>query len=248
MAISRASAEKSGVTLEYLIQGMLCTRGGGVAIAILTHSFFERRWPLIELACLVQLHQSGLLRLRPICVGITMEDVKKKPFVSEVCPDLLSIQGTTCEKIDDANQVFKFIKNEASNYLQASATKYVKGQRRSDSFENMRVTLADHLRSSSFDAHSLGIKLGINDYTNVHNLFDPKVNRELSEVSVSHLETTLESMWSTSSAQVVANLIPIVRAYRMRWLEDWSETLQQFVEQCSRAKKWAGDKSILLDC
>ena len=243
-ALAEAGKEHPGTTLDDLLQAILSTRGGGIAVVLLTPGFFKCKWPLLELACLAALHDASggrLVHLLPICIGMTVEAVKAEAFVRAVCPALgkvpMAALPPDCET--DATRAVDWVLGQVTDLLKARAD--VRGRQRPESFANLRIALADGIRRHPHELDALAVKLNVARSTSAHDLFDPlTTNNAVTEDKVAVLHGALHTLFATSTEKALQGLAPAVAHYERKWLAAWTKETRPrvFSERYQTALDW----------
>jgi len=239
-ALRDAANRHAGTSLDDLLQGILSTRGGGVAVLLLTPGFFQQWWPLIELACLMQLHETGQVRLLPVCIGVTPTMVGKEPFIGAVCPALRKVPMETLPEdcLRNPALAIEHVNDLIVNRMAHGAD--ARGLVRPDSFANMRIALAKRLEPHKEEQGLLAVKLGLSQgFRSAIDLFDPVfTGGKVAEDNVTALAEALRYLFARSTVEALRGTISVVDSYAEKWLAEWTKNMPGFAERYQQAVDW----------
>jgi hypothetical protein len=221
-ALAEADVLHAGTRIADILQGMLCSRGNGVVLVLMTPTFLDRLWPRIELACLTWLHEQGQIHLKVVCCfGMTVDMVTAHPFVCQVCPALHNFpMDSLDERTLSADDVVEVLARKVKEAMVLEGP--ARGRFRPESFRNLRSFLADriephHQTAARLALLLLGAPLRRDDVT--INMFDPARSAKIVEDDMEPLRKELVMLAEGGGAPPAVNeMICMVDAYITKWL------------------------------
>lgn len=217
-------ASATGVFPDDILNGILSTRGGGVALFLVSRTYLKEEWTQIEMACAYAArdrHDVNHLRLLVVCLDVIPEQIADRPFVQRFCNDadqpLQHFKFITLPahvQRDNPASLIAFIDNEVQKRLE---TNFVPGATKEQSFGNLSIKLQAMYRNDAATIESICVTFNlplVAHETLLSVLQRAKDRQLLSPDKVSSLLDALDVLGLTQGAHMV-------RRYQDKWLDPW---------------------------
>ena len=225
-------------TIDDILQGLLSTRGGGVAVLLITRTFLERKWTLAELAACVALHTAGQIRLLVLLLDQSVDDVCHHPFIVRYCPALLNVPLRVLPASrSDHKAVQAWV---IAMVREAFGEKFlaVAGNNLRYSYHRLLATISARMERDAFAQANLALALNVPPKPDDLLQFILLRAPGLSAYNVSPLREALVRYFDRTQ---YADLIDLVERYEYKWFGDWTKgpLTVDLAEIKRRVQTWA---------
>ena len=236
-SLAEALSARPGTTINDILQALLSTRGGGVVAVLLSRTYLQREWPLVELAAAAQLHDAGMVRLLVLILDGSVSDVCSHELLAHLCPRLKDVpmQTLTAPRGDPAavrGAVEKAIKDCVGPLTPI-------GGSLNESFNDLLIRTANGFKRSEDDQGTLATALNIQ--RNRNEAMVDWLRASLTPDNVAPLLAALERYF----AHPHSDLIQLVRAYEHKWHGEWaSASPPDLATVHADVKAWLADRRV----